>query len=238
MQGTIEHLIREVLPRDLTKHQLRFPNRRAKHDELAAGLRVTGPAARKEAQARAGLAVITEEDPEELNEESMLTGVQDDGLFCINHTTFREVQGKGVTIVNHRSMFISKEKTFAKRNNDVRSRELLKRTWRCLEGDAMIRLCVGPSDILNRLIYPEFLKLERHQIHIPPTPRINITGYYSRAIIQAPEQVGGVPCKHERKREEEMEGTKGRPKVVLSVVNDFKSLIGGVSSCVCLENVA
>ncbi|EDQ99232.1 uncharacterized protein LACBIDRAFT_316826 [Laccaria bicolor S238N-H82] len=115
MQGTIEHLdntryfinmhalhnahlIREVLPRDLTKHQLRFPNRRAKHDELAAGLRVTGPAARKaaaeqstrtrnrnkqknlQAQARAGLAVITEEDPEELNEESMLTGVQDDGL--------------------------------------------------------------------------------------------------------------------------------------------------------------
>lgn len=43
------HLIRETLPRDLVKPTPYFEDRRAKHDEFAAELRVTGPARRAEA---------------------------------------------------------------------------------------------------------------------------------------------------------------------------------------------
>jgi len=37
------NLIRETLPTSLYKPQPLFSDRRAKHDEIAAGLRVTGP---------------------------------------------------------------------------------------------------------------------------------------------------------------------------------------------------
>ena len=40
------HLIRNTLPRDLTRPVALFPNRLAKHHELAAGLRITKNAQR------------------------------------------------------------------------------------------------------------------------------------------------------------------------------------------------
>jgi len=40
------NLIREALPQSIIQPQPRFPDRRKKHDELAASLRITGPAKR------------------------------------------------------------------------------------------------------------------------------------------------------------------------------------------------
>ncbi|KAF8963433.1 hypothetical protein BDZ97DRAFT_1939527 [Flammula alnicola] len=40
------HLVRETLPRGLIQPQLRYPDRRKTHNELAASLRITGPAKR------------------------------------------------------------------------------------------------------------------------------------------------------------------------------------------------
>ncbi|KAJ7441176.1 hypothetical protein B0H11DRAFT_1933111 [Mycena galericulata] len=47
------HLVREILPRHLTKPKPCFPDRCAKHDEFAAKLREIGPAKRAQAQAKA-----------------------------------------------------------------------------------------------------------------------------------------------------------------------------------------
>lgn len=45
--------IRKVLPQHLTRPTLIFPDRRAKHKEIAAKLRVTGKAAREASKAKA-----------------------------------------------------------------------------------------------------------------------------------------------------------------------------------------
>lgn len=47
------HLIRETLPRHFTKPEYVFPDRRAKHDELADALRRVNPIRRAEAVAKA-----------------------------------------------------------------------------------------------------------------------------------------------------------------------------------------
>lgn len=47
------HLIRETLPRNLVRPTPHFADRRAKHNEFAAGLRVTGPEKRAQAVAKA-----------------------------------------------------------------------------------------------------------------------------------------------------------------------------------------